>query len=37
MKRHLRDLTPAEVRALWGGALYAWARTIVYGLDLTVA
>jgi hypothetical protein len=37
LKRHLRDITPAEVRSLWGSAIYAWARTIVYGLDLTVS
>lgn len=36
LKRHLREITPAEVRSLWGSAIYAWMRTIVYGLDLTV-
>lgn len=37
LKRHLGEITPALVRSLWGSALYAWARTIVYGLDLTVS
>ena len=36
LKRHLHDITPAEVRSLWGSAIKAWIRTIAYGLDLTV-